>query len=192
MGVRWLEKSEYIRPFVAYEDPYRQKASSNILVSTGRRRRAAPSGTVDEVISNQVHMLFEHPCSSSITARIVRRSFFPIPSFLTNWLLMCNDIVVKNYLALRGSRRNDALEILPFSHVLLLGVPGIMEVNRNNFDCEPINIPRAMVPDAGSCRIVSTVLVGKYMKGKMTRECDHIQVNFIYEKFERAAYLLVK
>ena len=47
---------------------------------------------------------------------------------------MCDDIVVKNDLPLRDSRRNDAHPRLPFFHVLLLGVPGIMEVNGSNFD----------------------------------------------------------
>ena len=52
-------------------------------------------------------------CTSSITARIVRSSFFPIPRFLANWLLMCSDIVVKNDLPSRGSRWNDALDMTP-------------------------------------------------------------------------------
>ena len=46
-------------------------------------------------------------CSSCIASG----NFFPIPSFLANWLLMLNDIVVKDDLPLRGSRRNDALEM---------------------------------------------------------------------------------
>ena len=55
---------------------------------------------------------------------------------------MCNDIVVKNDLPLRGSRRNDALDMTPCStdpdspifHVVQLAVSGIMEVNGSSLD----------------------------------------------------------
>ena len=48
-----------------------------------------------------------------------------------------------------------------------------------------------MVPDGASCRIVTT-FVAEYIKSKMTKECDHSQVNFIDERFEGTANLLVK
>ena len=69
-----------------------------------------------------------HRCSTSITARIVRKSFSPTPRFLANWLLMCSDIVVKNDVPLRGSRQNDALDMTPEVPILY------MEVNISNFD----------------------------------------------------------
>ena len=56
---------------------------------------------------------------------------------------MCNDIKVKNGLPLRSGRRNEALDMTPcsthlsspsFFHVVLLAVPGVMEVNRSNLD----------------------------------------------------------
>ena len=53
--------------------------------------------------------------SSSITAGILKSNFFPIPRFLANGLLMCEDVTVKNALPLRGSRQNDALDLTPCS-----------------------------------------------------------------------------
>ena len=77
---------------------------------------AAPSGTVEVPATKST-------CSSSITAVIVRSNFFPIPRFLANWLLMCKDIIVKNALPLRGSRRNDALDLTPI--LTLLSRPAV-------------------------------------------------------------------
>ena len=81
------------------------KASSIMLVSWRSlphgRRHAAPLKSPATVST----------CSCSITVRTVSNNFFPIPRFLTNWLLMCNDIVVKNDLPLRGNLRNDAREM---------------------------------------------------------------------------------
>ena len=48
-----------------------------------------------------------------------------------------------------------------------------------------------MVLDDASCRIVNNFLVAEYIKSKMTRERDLGQVNFIDERFEGAANLLV-
>ena len=50
-------------------------------------------------------------CCSSITVRTVSNNIFPMPRFLANWFLMCNDIIVKKDVPLRGSRRNDAREV---------------------------------------------------------------------------------
>ena len=49
-------------------------------------------------------------CSCNITVRTVSISFFPIPRFLTKWLV-CSDIMVEKDLPLGGSLRNDAREM---------------------------------------------------------------------------------
>ena len=49
-----------------------------------------------------------------------------------------------------------------------------------------------MVPDEASCRIVNAFLVTDQFKGKMTRECDLSQVNFINKGFESTTNLHVK
>ena len=50
-------------------------------------------------------------CSCSITVRTVNIHFFLIPRFLAKWLLMCDDIVVKSDLPLRGNLRDDTREM---------------------------------------------------------------------------------
>ena len=118
MGVRWLDKSTHISPFTRHRTWSSQclegtgkfvsaKASSIILVSFrslphGRRQAAPLKSPATRSTS-----------SSSITARIVNSNFYPIPRFLTYWLLMCKDITVKNDLPWRGGRRNDAREMTP-------------------------------------------------------------------------------
>ena len=49
-----------------------------------------------------------------------------------------------------------------------------------------------MVPNEASHRIMTNLFVAEYVKGKMTRECDLGQVDFIDEGFECAANLFVK
>ena len=49
-------------------------------------------------------------CSCNITVRTVSSRFFPIPRFLTKWLV-CSDIMVEKDLPLRGSLRNEAREM---------------------------------------------------------------------------------
>ena len=52
-------------------------------------------------------------CSSCKTARIVRKSFFPMPRFLATKALMCRDMTEKVYWPLRDRRRNVAFETTP-------------------------------------------------------------------------------
>ena len=49
--------------------------------------------------------------SCTIAVRTARKNFFPIPRFWTNWLLMCDDTIVKKDSPLRGSLRYEAREI---------------------------------------------------------------------------------
>ena len=49
--------------------------------------------------------------SCTIAVRTARKNFFPMPRFWTNWLLMCNDTIVKKDSPLRGSLRHEAREI---------------------------------------------------------------------------------
>ena len=83
------------------------KASSIVLVS----RRSLPHGL--RRAAPVKSPATKSTCSSSITLRTVRSNFILIPRFLANWLLMRNDIIVKNDLPLRGSRQNDAREMTP-------------------------------------------------------------------------------
>ena len=50
----------------------------------------------------------------------------------------------------------------------------------------------AMVPDSALRGIMSTRLVAKNIKGKMTGKCDFRQVDFVHKEFEDAAILHVK
>ena len=49
--------------------------------------------------------------SCTIAVRTARKNFFPIPRFWTNWLLVCNDTIVKKDSPLRGGLRYEAREI---------------------------------------------------------------------------------
>ena len=64
---------------------------------------AAPSDTV-EVPNNQIHMLHHSKDCKCI---------FHLPRFWANWLLVCNDIVMKDDFTFRGNRQNDAREMTP-------------------------------------------------------------------------------
>ena len=78
------------------------KASSKMLV----RRRSLPHGRRQAAPLKSPAT--KSTCCSSITVRTVSNIIFPMPRFLANWFLMCNDIIEKNDVPLRGSRRNDA------------------------------------------------------------------------------------
>ena len=83
------------------------KASSVVLMS----RRSLPHGRRQAAPLKSPAT--KSTCNSCITVRTASDNFFPVPRFLANWLLMCNDIKVKNDLPLRGGRRNDAREMTP-------------------------------------------------------------------------------
>ena len=100
MRVQGLEKSTHVCPRTRHRTwtPQRCGAWRHRQVTVGEgffddtdiigaavaRRQAAPLKSPAT----------ESTCSSSITARIVRSSFFTMPRFLALTLLMCNDITV--------------------------------------------------------------------------------------------------
>ena len=61
-------------------------------------------------------------CSTSITARKVRSSFFPMPRFLAQLLLMWRDITVKDFWPLSGCRRKEACDV-----VLCITQPSLLQ-----------------------------------------------------------------
>ena len=117
LGLWRLDKSTHIGPFTRHSTRSHNgvgpggtgrivlaKASSIMLVSRRslphERCQAAPLKSPATIST----------CSSGITGRTVSNNFFPMPRFLANLLLMCNDIMLKKDLPLRGCRRNDCTE----------------------------------------------------------------------------------
>ena len=90
----------------------------------GRHRQSA----VSKGLFNDTHIVapLKSPatastCSSSITARIVRISFFPMPHFLAKFLLMWRDTTVKEFLAAEHvvEKKNAILYLVSPSPILL-------------------------------------------------------------------------
>ena len=117
--VRWFDKATHIGPFAVSctRAPQRcgawrhrkvcvGKASSKILAGCGLLQ--FDWSQADPLKSPATRST----CSSCIMARLVRRSFFPIPRFLKQ-LLLWRDMTGNDFWPLRGCRRKAAFDTTP-------------------------------------------------------------------------------